>query len=418
MYDQSFNYVSLSRMLRKSDFLAIPKLRTQTIKEGVINASVLRTEQGFEDHNFLSTTIIKNKVVYRIPDFTNELILRKIDRNLRKAVSLPVASRDSIIANIKNLLAEGVQYRIYRLDIKSFYESFDASEVKARVSTVKKLSPQTKKVISDILDNYKNQGGSGVPRGLSLSATLSDLMMAPVDHVVSRMNDVFYYSRYVDDIIIVTSGNEPAKTFIQNITKLLPKGLQLNKRKEQICLAADSKLFKPSAAVKSAPSILQFEYLGYGFSVHDPIEKGDFRDVHLDIAETKINKIKTRLTRALIDYCKNKNFQLLEIRIRFLTTNFSVLDVNRDSYRLAGIYHNYHRIDASRSKALPLLDEYLRRATLSSHGKVFNDFYCCTNPIQRRKLMRFSFQQGFEAKTYTYFSRKQFTIIQECWKYA
>lgn len=418
MYDQSFNHVSLAKMLRKSDFLSLPKLKNQAIKEAIINKSVACADNGMANEDFLSVTLIKNKAVHNIPDFTRELILRKIDRNLRRSISLPPASRDSIIANIKNLLSEGVQYRVYRLDIKSFYESFDVDEVTARVATVKKLSPQTKKMIADILENYRKNGGMGVPRGLSLSATLSDLMMNPVDHTLSRQSDVFYFSRYVDDIIIVTSGNECPKTFVKNITRILPKGLHLNKRKEQICLAADSKQFKSTASTSSSPSILRFEYLGYSFSVHEPFERDKFRDVHLDIAESKINKVKTRLTKALIDYCKNKDFSLLETRIRFLTTNFSVLDVNRDSYRLAGIYHNYHRIDASKSKALPLLDEYLRRAALSSHGKVFTDFYICTNPAQRRKLMTFSFQRSFEAKTYTYFSRQQFTKIQECWKYA
>lgn len=419
MYDQSFNSVSLAKMLRKSDFFDLPRLKSITFKESVVESSVNCSDNGFGGIDFLETTKFRKKIVCRVSNFSYELVLRKIDRNLKRSIFATATSRDSIIANIKNMLSEGVQYRVYRLDIKSFYESFEVDNVIEKLSDIKKLSAQTKKMIVELLMSYRDSGGLGLPRGLSLSATISDFMMRSVDESMSQHAEVFYYSRYVDDVIVITSGNENPKIFIRSLTKLLPVGLLLNKRKEQICFVADSKVFRTTGAGScSSPILLSFEYLGYFFSVHDPLEKGRFRDVYLDIADSKVNKIKTRLTRAIISYCKNRDFNLLETRVRFLTTNFSVLDVNKSSYRLAGIYHNYHRVDASVSKALPALDEYLRRATLSSYGKVFNEFFIHTSAAQRRKLLKYSFLRGFEEKTYTYFSSQQFGRIQECWKYA
>lgn len=407
-------------MLRKSDFLANQKLKNPLLKNEAVKLAVDRTELGFADYNLLSVTSIKNKSVYRVTSISDELILRKINRNLNKAISLPPPNRDSIIANIKNLLSEGVNYNVYRLDIKSFYESFNHEEVISKIGTLKKLSPLTKKMVADILRSHVAGGGVGVPRGLALSATFSEILMLDVDKEILQNPDVFFYARYVDDIIVISSGNEDPKSFTKDFSKILPKGLILNKNKETFCSAPDSKPQK--VGYLSVSSTLSFEFLGYKFSVYEPLDNkkpsAQFRDVVLDIADSKVRKIKTRITKSILSYCTSMDFDLLELRIKFLTSNFSVLDINRDSHRLAGIYHNYHRIDPKQSVALLELDRYLKKAALSSYGNIFNDFFCKTTVVQRRRILTFSFLKGFEERTFMHFSRSQLKIIQECWKYA
>jgi len=371
MYDQSFNYITISRMLRKNDFYVRKWLKNSPLKESELKAAVSRASAGFSGYNFLSTTCIRRKNVYRIADFCDELVLRKIDRNLKKAFPLPNDSRDSIIANLKSLLSESIQYKIYRLDIKGFYESFDIHMILERLDSIKNLSPATKQFLRDILGNFAATGGSGLPRGLSISATLSGIMMERFDKKVAQLPEVFYYRRYVDDIIIITSGEEGTKQFIRELNELLPKDLHFNKKKEYLCAAPDSKPFKSNAQNVGNPILLRFEYLGYRFTVYEPTAKNIRRDVYLDIADSKVNKIKTRLTKAFIDYSANKNFDLLEMRVRLLTSNYTVLDINKGSFRLAGIYHNYHRIDAHESEALKEIDKYLQKAVISGYGKVF-----------------------------------------------
>ncbi|WP_425055950.1 antiviral reverse transcriptase Drt3a [Pseudomonas abyssi] len=418
MYDQSFNHISIARMLRKNDFYVHPRLRSQSIKEKALEDAAALSIQGFAGYNFLSSTLVRGKSVYRVPKFSDELVLRKINRNLGKAKPLHSSSRDTIIAKLGNLLAESVRCKVYRLDIKSFYESFDISLVINEVNAINSLSPQTKSFIKDILDNFAYSGGSGLPRGLALSATLSEVVMNSFDGHVKSLPNVFFYCRYVDDIIVITSGAESSKQFIKHLSGILPRGLSLNKKKEDVCPAPDSTPFKPTAQNPINQPIYSLEYLGYSFSIYEPTKKFEPREVVLDIADSKIKKIKTRLTKAYIDYNKNKNFRLLELRIKFLTSNFSIIDVNRGGYRLAGIFHNYHRINASKSAALDDLDSFLKIATLSSYGKVFYEFYCNTTALQRRRLLTFGFKKGFQDRIYTHFSRTQFTEIRECWEYA
>ncbi|MEB0040891.1 antiviral reverse transcriptase Drt3a, partial [Pseudomonas sp. MH10] len=231
---------------------------------------------------------------------------------------------------------------------------------------------------------------------------------------------VFFYSRYVDDIIIITSGNEDESKFMNLASRFLPPGLQLNTQKTNVRHASQD--IKPYKQNTVAPSeILTFEFLGYQLTVREPLktaERSQFRDVWLDIARSKVNKIKTRITRSLISYCKDGNYDLLETRLSFLTSNFSVLDADRERKRLAGIYYNYHRVDMEKSEALTELDHYFRQAILSGYGKVFDEFFCKTTVAQRRQLLRFSFSRGFREKTFLYFSRYNLKLVQECWNYA
>ncbi|WP_225786892.1 antiviral reverse transcriptase Drt3a [Pseudomonas sp. Marseille-P8916] len=420
MFDQSFNKVSVSKSLRKSDFLKHPKIRDPRIKSDTITSAIERANAGFQGHDLLASSIVKGKKVFKIKRFSDELLLRKINKNIQKNIKISAPSRDTIIANIKNLISEGVAYRVYRFDIKSFYESFDTASVAAHVSTIPKLSQATKKMVRDILDHHVATGGRGIPRGLALSATLSELMMFDFDNSIRAHNHVFFYSRYVDDMIFITSKNEDQIDFKKFISKLLPSGLKLNEKKTIVCEAnQDVKPYKPTATPPD--KILEFEFLGYKLSVYEPVknsERSQLRSVLLDIAESKVKKIKTRVTRSLISYRQNLNFKLLKLRLQFLTSNFSVPDIDRERKRLAGIYYNYHRIDFEESKALGELDSFLQKAILSSHGKIFEDFFCNTTVAQRRELMKLSFSRGFKEKTFLHFSKNNLIQIQECWNYA
>jgi hypothetical protein len=420
MYDQSFNSVSISRMLRKSDFLNSPRLRNQATRSQTISDAVARAGQGFANLAFLSKTKVKNKLIYRITNFSDELVLRKINENIKRSTKTPTTSRDSIIANIKSLLSEGVSYRVYRLDVKSFYESFNTLEIMDSILNIPKLSPLTKRMVVDILSQHSDSGGLGLPRGLALSATVSEIMMLPFDTKIREMPKVFFYSRYVDDIIIITSGNEAESNLIDSVAASLPTGLYLNNHKTRIQTAPTN--VQPFKSTPPPSNVMEFEFLGYQYSVCEPAKNNDdrqpFRIVHLDIAESKVKKIKTRMTRTLISYCRNRNFELLETRLKFLTSNFSVLDADRERKRLAGIFYNYHRVDPNSSKALKELDNYLKKLALSGHGPVFDEFFCKTTVAQRRRLLRFSFDRGFREKTFMHFSGQTLKLVQECWMYA
>lgn len=422
MYDQSFNESSLSREIRKSDFRKYRALHNDSERQKQIADACARAKDGFTDLSAFTISTIKGKCVVKTSRFSDELTLRKINANILKLTGIRMLDRDSIISNIEALLSEGIQYRVYRLDIKNFYESISLTNISSRIESIKLLSSPTKRHILDILRCFQVSGQTGIPRGLSVSATLSELILSDFDKKISSHVEVFYFSRYVDDIILITSGEENRRKFTKLIKSSLPTGLTLNSKKQII--AERSRVFSEKDAAPQAINTkelaIDFEFLGYKFKVKEQTSNDGKkpRIVDLDIANTKVNKIKTRIIRSLLSYVNDKNFELLENRISFLCSNFSVIDADRDRKRLAGIYHNYHRISHEKSEALSELDLFLKKVITSRHGRACHLFFRNTNDAQRRRLLQWSFRRGYEKKIYLHFSEKRLSEIQRCWKYV
>ncbi|MDR5019814.1 hypothetical protein RF657_15620 [Yersinia rochesterensis] len=151
---------------------------------------------------------------------------------------------------------------------------------------------------------------------------------------------------------------------------------------------------------------------------YDKNIKNSFRDIQIDISGDKVRKIKTRLVCAFKDFNDSKDFSLLVNRLRFLSSNFSVLDAERERKRLSGIFHNYHMTHVERSKSLVELDLFIKKAVLSGTGKVFSDSYVSLTQMQKYRLLKFSFKRGFQNCHYVYFKADKLKKIQECWKYV
>lgn len=420
MYDQSFNARSLERQIRKSDFTKLKQLRDANYRASQIEKSCDRSKYLLSSFDSFKLNKIRGKTVCKVAKYSDELFLRKLNNNLIELAKIRSIDRDSIIERIKTILKEGTEYRIYRLDIKSFYESIPTAILIEKIDRIKHLSTPTKAHIQALLSTYAATGNSGVPRGLSISATLAEVLMRDFDEAVRSHPNTYLFSRYVDDIIIISNGEENKRKFIRWIKTTLPTGLILNSKKqttkERACLHKESynKYF-----INNNLTSINFEFLGYEFTVTDPHKdhKKTPRTVSLDIAQSKVKKIKTRLIKSLIDFNKTKDMDLLDSRIAFLCTNFSVIDADRDRKRLAGIHHNYHQVDPAHSKALPDLEKYLTKIISSGQGSICDEFFTITSSAQRRRLLRWSFIRGFTEKKYLSFSKNKLSDIKRCWAY-
>ena len=71
------------------------------------------------------------------------LVLRKIYRNIETIYKLTQSNRDKIISQIEILLKEKCPYWILKLDIKSFYESIDKQKIIDDLKKGYRLNSQT-----------------------------------------------------------------------------------------------------------------------------------------------------------------------------------------------------------------------------------------------------------------------------------
>ncbi len=128
-------------------------------------------------------------------------------------------------------ISECSQFRLYRLDVRSFYESFNQGYIFKKIDDVTGVDVRSKQLLKEFMYEFYVSGGKGVPRGLSISSFLSDYLMHEFDELIRNLPNVFYYARYVDDIILITDGFEDEKILMDYLRQALPDGLEFNNKK-------------------------------------------------------------------------------------------------------------------------------------------------------------------------------------------
>jgi len=408
------------KMLRKSDFREKTSLYVEADKLATLDEAISSAKTAFYESNPLIHFEQGSKRIYYTNNLAHELVLRKVCSNIKRLVRIQQTNRASIVETLTHLVSEAVPYRLFRLDIISFYESFVTDEVSKVVGELPGISPLTHRLVEELLRHFVTSGGTGVPRGLALSAILADVMMITFDRELKSLSGVYFYARYVDDIVIITNGSENESTFLKKIKSLFPAGLLLHNNKRDVVTLP--KVVTPAKVGTVINDLFSCSYLGYKITVSEPFKDKDLkpkshhRAVRVGIADSKIKKIKFRIIRSLTVFLKDADFDLLTHRIKYLTSNFSVRDINRDKNKRAGIYYSYPQITEAPDNGLDELDNFLRRAILNGHGRTFSTISAALSSKQKRALLSHSFREGHTQRFFVYFHPQLIKNIQRCWK--
>ena len=131
-----------------------------------------------------------------------DLVLRKLFKNIKRIYAVQQADRNTIVKQMKLLLTENVEMRIVRLDVRHFYESIDRQRILAKLIDDARLSYHSLMLLQSLFNDPTIAAGTGLPRGLSISAVLSELYMKYFDLDFKKIEGIYYYARFVDDIIV------------------------------------------------------------------------------------------------------------------------------------------------------------------------------------------------------------------------
>ncbi|OPX54310.1 Reverse transcriptase (RNA-dependent DNA polymerase) [Oceanospirillum multiglobuliferum] len=397
--NQSFNYSSLARNLYPVDFHKDPNLSGQLFLEETINLACKEADNLLNSGLNLSFREENNKKIYFIESFPQKIVLRRCAENIKLHCSVEYRNRNAICKEIKCFLSNHTKYNLYKYDIKNFFESSDSALVNKTLLSYGKLSNQNKYIIKNVVDKV-----GFLPRGVEISPVLGEIILDEFDIEVRRHPEVVYYSRFVDDIFIITTSYE--ENFESYLNDKLPKPLLFNERedkKDKLCVEM----------VGNNKSSKSFSYLGYVFNIIDDASKN--RAIKIDISDKKIKSIKTKVSKALLSYSKDGDSELLLDRIRFLTSNRQMQDKNTGMKVPAGIYYNYSLITES-SDSLEKLDATFyhfiynyEKFFKKSNGKIMSKNL-------KRRLLRFSFKYGFENKVFVKFSLNRISKLVRIWK--
>lgn len=431
--DQTLSYKNLIRMRRKEDASLFPQ--RASIRAARIKALAANLELGrFTPPKFTRTVTKKGFLLYSTRSYENTLILRKLNDFIRRLYKVHFSDRTAVVRQVKSLLSEGAPKQIIRIDLATFYESVDRESVIAKLRQEHLLSPKSKMLLDMYFKDAFPCLGKGLPRGICLSSTLSELALREFDSAVKRIPGVYFYARYVDDIIVFSfCDGERVK---DEIRRILPNGLTFNpKKSEKIyvvrscrcdskclhrgqCPCKEKKLSGNTCNCRPKDGKTQeLNFLGYKFKFLDIASKNKRADVAISIADSKIKKIKTRIVLALKDFSKRREFDLLRDRILFLTGNYTVRVASNDKRVKAGIYYNYRLLPLREEETLTVLHDlnsFLRKAIYSKTLK----FVSALTPAQRHELGRFSFLSGFQNRRLVRLLPQRIYQVKECWQDA
>ncbi|MCU1723384.1 antiviral reverse transcriptase Drt3a [Pseudomonas sp. 5P_5.1_Bac1] len=428
MLNQNFSPENLKKFLHsKRD---VRKLKKQN--NGQDEHSILtNTSYEIDSSNFtfksLSSSILKNKKIVRIRQLKETIILRKLNDNLKRIYGVKQSNRREITKQVFVLLKEPNPLYIVRLDIKSFFESMDLNRVLLPITQETLLSPTSKKIINALRSNPVFP--LHIPRGINISSTLSEIHMRKFDHIIKNQPGVYYYARYVDDIIIFLH-KDFLITHKLEIYKHLPDGLKTHRKKSKFlpincrceikCVCVNNCRCRVKCDCLPDPNKdITLDYLGYNFKFSDipKIPRNtSSKNVVVTLASRKVKRIKTRITLALLDHIKTPNFSLLKNRLLFLTGNCE-FNIKGEFKIRSGIYYNYPLLNHN-DPALLALTTYLRKAVHSKKGPFGKALSNVLINTQRSELGRLSFISGFKNKITYKMSEEKLSAIKECWKNA
>tara|TARA_R110002110_G_scaffold165257_1_gene365589 strand:- start:5205 stop:6428 length:1224 start_codon:yes stop_codon:yes gene_type:complete len=407
MYDASFNPRTLN-LFEPRDFDKDRSIRDANVRDRFIEQAHQLAQDGFTHAN-LNSHSVKGRTVYQTNQWADTLVLRKIDSNIKQITRVRQSNRLDIMRSIRSLCSEGVPYRVYKLDIERFYESVDTEDTIAKLQKHVPHTPSTVKLLSTFLSACSNTGILGIPRGLSLSSTLSEYLLRDFDRTIRKWDNVFYFSRFVDDMIVISRGDEDPHKFLHNVTEKLPSGLNLHPSKTHWFDFA--KFDKTKEGIAGT-----LDFLGYQICIYH-VGNDKQRQVVLDLAPKKIKRTKTRLVLSFRQYLNDRNFKDLEDRIRLLTGNYSFLDHRDNQFRQAGVFYNYRLINQP-SAALSELDLFLKKFILSTSGKHCRLLSSFLRKQEKNALLKYSFDRGYSYRHHFEFKNERLEKLMRCWKYA
>lgn len=388
--NHEFSRNNLKKFYRKKDEYLIAPLDDFLLTD--LESNILNEEFQFKEFKII------NKYLNLLDiDIYDLLVLRKLNSNIKNVYNVKQSDRNSIIHQVSTLLTENSRdMYITRLDIKDFYQSIDINTILTKLlKNDILLSYHSKYLLRQLFQNH-NQfiGKKGLYYGLNLSATLSELYMRDFDKKIKSLSGVYYYARYVDDIIIFSFKELDIKRLI-NDEKLLPKGLSLNSKKYEYLKIIGSSNFK-------------LDFLGYEFKCTKIEKKINFS---ISISKNKIDKIKKRIILSFLDFYKNSDFDLLHNRIKFITGNYNIYK-NDNRFLNGGLSYNYKLVN--NEDVFKELDTFLLKTIFSKKGSLGKKNHLTIS--QKKILKKYSFLFSFNNSVFHKFSRSKHSMIKRCWK--
>lgn len=261
----------------------------------------------------------KKRVIYSFPKLSVENMLSHyLKQQLDRAFHIKYASRRKIINLLFNTLVATKNmndFVIVRADFKSFFDSVKSEYVYEKYILPSIIKREDKQLLEKYVENFKY-----CYAGLCLSNGMTEIVCKDFDIVLkARLSEygVFFYERYVDDMLIMFN-NYISENRIKNIIR------------ETIIEVFGSCPVRLSSSPgkfsyisrRNLVSSQNFNFLGYEFFILKTVNgrRDEIIDFEYGIAEKKRTKYSNMIERAFINYKLTGNDEVFRQQLKIFSS--------------------------------------------------------------------------------------------------
>lgn len=419
MIEHAFTKKNIARCIAYKDMISDIQFRDVEHRQAAAGYAIKKIENNTIFQEELKIIEIAGKKTFQFKNIHQELVSRLVSKNIRENYNIKQQNRQVIIENAVSFLKEGCPFTVYRFDIKSFFEKIDRKKIVINLLGEGKCSRQTIVLLNAFFKSLDTHNIEGLPRGIGISSILAEYVLLEFDRNIQEHEDVFFFARFVDDILIISSNSVIEEDIIKLVSKSLPEPLKVHNSGSKLATIGIEKTYS-----KMVPPKI-FEYLGYKFMVYGQLHPTDKilgnkkRRVGVEISVSKIIKIKNRLIDSFVNYLSGvgsaDDFFLLKNRIRVLTGNYYISDPTSGIEIKTGIFFNYSEKNEFIKCTLHTLDAFLRGLMYSKKHSLSRRIASKLSERRRAELIGHTFVRGFHQRIFYSFSYSQLKKIKECW---
>lgn len=120
---------------------------------------------------------------------------------------------------------------ILKADVKHFFPSIDHKILKMKILKIVN-DADIAALISEIIDSYNYDAGKGIPMGNQTSQLFALYYLDVLDRLVKERLHIKYYTRYMDDCILIHESKDYLKNCLNRMEEVLSEELYLEFNKK------------------------------------------------------------------------------------------------------------------------------------------------------------------------------------------
>lgn len=284
----------------------------------------------------------KRRMVYSFNNNSTEYILcNYLKYRLDSVFNIRYTDRKKIIKVLFNtlpVLNDLNDFVLIRFDFKSFFDSVPTLLIFEKYIKNSLLKRQDKDIFSKFCNTFHYCFA-----GLQTSNAMTEIVCEEFDVIFkAKLNEygVIYFERYVDDMLIILNKYISENDFYVMLEKTIAlvfenSKISVNKRKS-IYISR-----------RNFISQSKIDFLGYLFVLEKSHNKNDTGIIFTyGIAEAKRKKYTSRIRQTLIDFKKDKNIELLRLKIKLFSVRIVYSIVKHDDcvWITRGLINNYSEL--------------------------------------------------------------------------